>query len=150
MQTEAAHDERLTRFLPVRVLIGTPPGANHPQCLIEHSFSMDWSTDRVLIFWSGKAYSILGELKLDAAKEIISQQQHYAAKHPDWKIEACDPLAEDSPVEIDWDRWLKALETGSKFDKRNAHFVLSDREILREANANYSAVQREEIAKQEA
>ena len=33
-----------------------------------------------------------------------------------------DPLTQDSPIAIDWVRWLNARH---KYDKRNAHFVLA-------------------------
>lgn len=141
-------DERLRRFLPIRVLVATEPGANHPKCLIEHSFSMDWSADDCLLFWSGKAYSILGEHTLNAEREIVAQQKFYAMKHPKWKVEGIDPLSPESPIQVNWARWLAALETnGSKFGKRNAPYRLSDSLILKEANANYSDVQKEEMAR---
>lgn len=121
-------DPRLERFLPLRVLLATPPGGNAPQALIEHSFSMDWSEDRALVFWSGKAYSILGEHTLNAVKEIEYQRRHYKAAKPGWKIEAIDPLDPNCPILIDWDSWFRAQERGDKFGSRNPPFKMKELE----------------------
>jgi hypothetical protein len=111
--THAVIKHNLSSLLPVRVVIrhtvaGTIEG------LIENSFSMGWSTDRVNIFWSGRAYSILGEHNIDG----IENASHNADSTTDLVI---DPLAEDSPIEIDWAAWRAST---TKFDKRNAPFTM--------------------------
>lgn len=128
MTPDTEINNRLQRFLPIRCLLGRAPLDNHPKGLVENSFSMDWRDDRILLFWSGKAYSILGEHKLDATKEIEAQLEHYRRQHPDWEFLALDPLAEDSPIEIDWQFWLDAREAGArrKYDSRNAPFKMRE------------------------
>lgn len=105
------HD--LSRYLPIRVVLRNEDGKLRG--LIENSFSMDFSDTRVRIWWSGKAYSILGEHNLSGPEDAA-----HNAKPGDLVL---DPLAEDSPIEVDWEAWIKA--TG-KFDKRNAPFKLKD------------------------
>jgi hypothetical protein len=100
----------LSRYLPIRVVIRHNEGVI--QGLVENSFSLDWSATRVNIFWSGKAYSMLGEHDLNG----IENAKHNAKAAGDLVI---DPLAEDSPIEIDWEKWLAST---TKFDKRNAPF----------------------------
>lgn len=108
--TVLKHD--ISRLLPVRIIMRENEGKL--QGYVEHSFSMDWDDKRVLIYWSGKAYSMLGEHNLDAIK--WSADNNIAAGGTIY-----DPLVEDCPVEIDWDKWLNAT---NKFDKRNAPFKL--------------------------
>lgn len=108
--TVLKHD--ISRYLPIRVILAEKEGKL--QGYVEHSFSMDWSETQVLIYWSGKAYSMLGEHKLDAIK--WSSDNNVAAGGTIY-----DPLTEDCPIEIDWARWLSAT---NKFDKRNAPFKL--------------------------
>jgi hypothetical protein len=108
--TVLKHD--ITRFLPIRVILREHEGKI--EGYVEHSFSMDWSEKQVLIYWSGKAYSMLGEHQLDAIQ--WSKDNNVAAGGTIY-----DPLTEDCPIEIDWDKWLSAT---NKFDKRNAPFKL--------------------------
>lgn len=110
--THAVITHNLSHLLPIRVVIRRTEDGKI-EGLIENSFSMDWSSFRVNIFWSGKAYSILGEHNLDATKDA-----EHNAKSGDLVI---DPLAEDSPIEVDWAIWRKAT---LKFDKRNAPFTM--------------------------
>jgi hypothetical protein len=117
-------DERLNRFLPIRCVVrkhsdGTIEG------MTEESFCLDWSKFRVNIFWSGKAYSILGEHQLDGIADA-----EYNCKKSEGDLFTptefvIDPLAEDSPIDVDWERWLNAV---GKYDKRNAHFKLKSGE----------------------
>ena len=125
-------DQRLSRLLPIRCLIARTHGANRPKALVELSFNMDWSDRWALVFWSGTAYSILGEMKLNAETEVASQLNYYMNKHPDWEFTVVDPLAEDSPIKIEVDTWLKAQSSGNKFRARNAPYEL--RELTNEEN----------------
>ena len=111
------HDDlktKLERYLPIRMVVRLHEGK--VQGRVEHSFSMDWDDKRVNVFWSGKAYSILGEHQLDGEKWAKSNINRYNADEF-----IIDPLAEDSPIEVDWEKWLAATQ---KFDKRNAPFVV--------------------------
>jgi hypothetical protein len=104
--------EKLQRYLPIRVAVRLYE--SKVQGRVEHSFSMDWDDTRVNVFWSGKAYSILGEHQLDGVSWAAGNVNKY--NMTEFVI---DPLAEDSPIEVDWESWLAATD---KFNKRNAKF----------------------------
>lgn len=78
------------------------------------------SRERVKMFWSGKAYSILGEHQIDGVAS--------AEKYTHLGDMVIDPLAEDSPIEINWHYWLDAMKAGEKrkYDARNAPFFTKD------------------------
>lgn len=104
--------EKLVRYLPLRVVLrkgedGTLTG------LVEESFSMAQAATTVRIWWSGKAYSMLGEHHING----ISDAEHNA-KPGDLIV---DPLSDECPIEIDWDRWLTAT---TKYSQRNALFKI--------------------------
>lgn len=106
----------LQRFLPIRVVLrkqedGTLLG------LVENSFSMDVSKADVRIWWSGRAYSMLGEHKLSGIEDA-----EHNAKPGDLVV---DPLSDDCPITIDWDRWLAAA---GKYEQRNARFKMKEME----------------------
>lgn len=103
----------LSRFLPIRIVLREQDGKI--KGLVENSFSMDLSDTRVRIWWSGKAYSFLGEHHLNGIDDA-----NHNAKAGDLII---DPLSDDCPVEIDWDSWVKAI---GKYEKRNAPFRVKD------------------------
>jgi hypothetical protein len=105
---------KLEHHLPIRMIVRLQDGK--VQGLTEESFSMNWSDSRVNVFWSGKAYSMLGEHQLNGVK---SAEHNSKPNDPNELI--IDPLAEDSPIEVDWDKWLSAT---NKYDKRNAPFVV--------------------------
>ncbi len=129
---KAEKDERFAVWreknldMPAWVLIAWIPGENHPKGLIEHSFSMDWSGERARMWWSGKAISILGEHTLDGLKDAEKQRDYYSLRNPDWRFEIIDSLDPDSPIEIDRERWLRAMYDGGKFDSRNASFKMKE------------------------
>lgn len=112
-KTHAILKYNLSRLLPIRVVLRENEGKI--EGLVENSFSMSWSDKVVNIFWSGKAYSMLGEHSLDA----VADAQHNAKS--DGKV--IDPLADDSPIEVDWEAWTKAT---TKFNQRNAPFKLKE------------------------
>lgn len=109
-------DPRLERFLPIRVILRKEPDG-HYQGYIEHSFAKDWAEHRVNIWWSGKAYSMLGEHILDGIKNAESHLTDINKAGP--RGEIFDPFSPECPVIIDWASWLEAK---TKFDKRNAFF----------------------------
>jgi hypothetical protein len=106
---------KLARFLPIWVGVRLEDGK--VQGRIEHSFSMDWSDNRVRLFWSGKAYSMLGEHQLDGRKDA----EHNIKKYQPNEF-VFDALSDDCPLEIDFERWLEDLakDPGDKYAKRNA------------------------------
>lgn len=112
----------LIKYMPIRCLFKKEDGQLYGLC--ENSFSMSWEKDRALIMWSGKAYSNLGTThQLTAIDDAEYQRKSYATKDPDGEYIIIDPLSEDSPIDIDWERWLAAT---SKYDSRNARFKLKE------------------------
>jgi hypothetical protein len=103
--------DKLERFKPIAIVLKRED--RKLQGLIEHSFAMDWDKERVNIFWSGKAYSMLGEHMLNGPKAAQSNCRGS-------KEAVFDALSLECPVDIDWERWLAAT---NKFDKRNAYFT---------------------------
>lgn len=101
------HD--LSRYLPIRIVLRKEDGKY--KGLIENSFSMDYDNNRIRIWWSGKAYFMLGKHNLSAIDDA-----KYNAKSDDIIL---DPFSEDCPIEIDWKAWISAKD---KFGKRNAPF----------------------------
>ncbi len=113
---EIPQDE-LARFLPIRCVFkrasdGALVGVT------EENWNMAESRERVNIFWSGKAYSILGEHQINGAAD--------AERNAGADCIVVDPLADDSPVEINWRYWLDAMKAGErrKYDARNAPFFM--------------------------
>lgn len=107
--------ERLKPYLPIRVVLCIENDQIHG--LTELSFAMGTDLKRVNVFWSGKAYSILGEHELDGVSWATENWKPGRA--------VIDPLAPDSPVDVDWAAWLDAVTTpgAHKFNKRNAPFT---------------------------
>lgn len=113
--------EQLDRYLPIRVVVReTPTGY---EGLVEESWNMNWSPTHVQIYWSGTAYSILGEHTLDG----VADAEHNVGEGG----AAYDPLADDCPVDINWKAWLSARD---KFGKRNAPFTVEP-ELVRAVRA---------------
>ena len=106
--------QALVRFLPIRIVLRKKEDGKL-QGLVENSFSMDMSDTHVSIFWSGKAYSMLGEHNLNGIKNA-----EHNAKEGDLIL---DPLTEDCPVTVDWDKWLNAT---TKYYQRNAPFKMKE------------------------
>lgn len=114
------NDEQKTQlrsFMPLAVVLRLKDG--RVEGLVEHSFSMDTDAYRVRVFWSGKAYSMLGEHTINGLEDA----EHNAKKPGDYLF---DPLSDDCPIEVDWTRWLTdmAQQPGDKFAKRNAPFTV--------------------------
>lgn len=115
----------LERFEPIRIVMREDE-SRRLKGLVEHSFAMDFDEKRVNIFWSGKAYSFLGEHTLDAVESA-----KHNAKPGDYIFDPLDPMC---PVQVDWAAWLSA---GDKFTKRNAPFTTREFEIDEEDAALY-------------
>lgn len=108
-------DEKIKSLSPLYAVLYVNPDQTLSG-LIEHSFCMDWDKNRVNIFWSGQAYSILGEHTLDGKKNA----QHNCNRKGAFVV---DLLADDCPIEVDWVAWLSATQ---KFYKRNAPFKMKE------------------------
>ena len=118
----AEDQERLQRFLPVRAVIRRHADGSI-EGLTEESWNMNWSQKRVNIFWSGKAYSMLGESLLDAQADAQQNCKKTTATDLFTAQESViDLMADDCPIAVDWKRWLNASH---KYDKRNAHFIFT-------------------------
>jgi len=114
------HDDlkaKLERFLPIGVVVRMKDNKVHG--ITELSFAMDTDPKRVRAFWSGKAYSILGEHQLDGLKDA----KHNAKKDGDFMFDA---LSDECPIDIDWERWIADMDKqpGDKYAKRNAPFTV--------------------------
>jgi hypothetical protein len=106
--------QELVRFAPMRIVLRKGENGNL-QGLCEDSFAMSMSDYNVRIWWSGKAYSMLGEHLING----IDDAKHNA-KSNDIIV---DPLSDDCPVVINWDKWLTAT---TKYSKRNALFKIKE------------------------
>lgn len=111
--------EELARFLPIR-LVFRRDAEGRLLGLTEESWNMNRSRERVRVWWSGKAYSIFGEHTINGVDDSL-----YNCKYGDFVV---DPLAEDSPVEVNWQYWLTAMTAGErrKYDSRNAPFSVKE------------------------
>ncbi len=100
----------LAKNLPIRVVIKYDNGKLLG--LTEESFSMSWSDRVINIFWSNQddTYPINGIRWAEANTTSDSL--------------VIDPLAADSPVEINWEAWNNAT---TKYSKRNAPFTLKEK-----------------------
>lgn len=111
--------------LPGYVILGNEPGANHLSAIIERSWSMDKSQDRVL-FWF-----VRPDMK---AERVYKNCEHYrdmfskdGAEYQIW--DARDP---NLPIEINWEEWLwaqtfddkKVSGVRDKFRGRNPEFKM--------------------------
>jgi hypothetical protein len=105
------------------ILLRMSKGDNAYSALVENSFSMDWKTDSVRFFWSGKAYSILGTHELDGFQDAEDQRAHYQTKHPDDVLAVFDIRDPNLPIIIDWAEWQKNREYGRQDDKRWRKFL---------------------------
>ena len=106
--------QELVRFAPMRIILRNGENGNL-QGLCEDSFAMSMSDYNVRIWWSGKAYSMLGEHLINGIEDA-----EHNAKEGDIIV---DPLSENCPVTINWDKWLTAT---IKYSKRNALFKIKE------------------------
>lgn len=105
------------------ILLRLSKGDNAYSALVENSFSVDWRTDSVRFFWSGKAYSILGTHELDGFQDAEDQREHYQLKYPDDVLTVFDVRDPNLPIIIDWSEWQKNREYGRQDDKRWRKFL---------------------------
>ncbi len=110
----------LKRFQPLRIILRQTDSVW--EGCTEESFCMAWSKERANVWWSGKAFSMLGEHMLDATKDA----EHNQKKLGGYVFDPTDPLC---PVQINWPKWLAA---NNKFDARNALFTVKVHEVEEE------------------
>ena len=100
--------------MPIRIVLRKNEDGKL-QGLCEDSFSMSMSDYNVRIWWSGKAYSMLGEHNINGIKDA-----EHNAKEDDLIL---DPLLDECPVEINWEKWTTAT---TKYSQRNALFKMKE------------------------
>lgn len=103
----------LARFAPIRVVYKVNPDTSKIEGYVEESFSMNSSETHIRIWWSGKAYSILGEHFINGVDD--------AAQYEKDGYISVDPLSEECPIIVDWEAWKNAT---AKYYKRNAPFTV--------------------------
>lgn len=109
----------VARNLPYRVIVRKGEDGAY-EGVTEESFCMATHKQRARLWWSGKAYSILGEHVING----VDDAKHNAKKPGDVIY---DPLAPDSIVRVDWPRrFNKDLPLKSKFSDRNAVFTVKE------------------------
>ena len=113
-KTFAVLKHGLSKYLPIRIVLRKNEDGKL-QGLCEDSFSMSMSDYNVRIWWSGKAYSMLGEHNLSGIEDA-----EHNAKEGDFIL---DPLLDECPVEINWEKWTTAT---TKYSKRNALFKVKE------------------------
>lgn len=120
----------MVHLKPWWVVLCRPPGANAYSGIIERSFSMDINPERVLVYWTGKAYSFLGECVVDAKKDAEHLRDSMQPQYPDADLEAWDLADPDCPITIDEDAWIadRRAKPLRKFNARNA--IFSMREVV--------------------
>lgn len=116
--------------LPGFVILGSRPGENALSAIIELSFAMDESQDRVL-FWF---------IRPDMSKErVMKNCEHYRSMFSmggnEYKIwDVRDP---DLPIDINWEEWLWANASSEKtvsgvrdkYRARNPQFKMKEEEL---------------------
>lgn len=117
--------KEIQHLRPIYVTIARKKGQNSWAGRVEKSFCMGWSLERVRLFWSGKAYSFLGEHtlcgKYDAENNIPEN------KNSKWEYHVFDVEDEECPIDIDFDQWVLDISTVSdKFNMRNAKFSMKE------------------------
>lgn len=103
-------DEKIQSLSPMYAVVCVNPDGTLSG-LVEHSFSMDKSADRVNIFWTSKKIDINGK----------QWAEHNCNKNLGWFV--VDLTSADCPIEVDWLAWLNATY---KFTMRNAPFKLRE------------------------
>lgn len=103
-------EEKIKSLSPMYAVVCVNPDGTLSG-LVEHSFSMDKSLERVNVFWTSEKRGIDGK---KWAKENSNPSNG-------WFV--IELTAEDCPIEIDWMSWLKSTY---KFTSRNARFKLRE------------------------
>ena len=115
------------------VLLCKEPKDNAYKAIVEHSFSMGMSPDRVLFFWSSdKATSNLGgSFRVDGKANAKEQKREYEKLYPEVEFTIFDIHDPELPILVDWDGWRAASARSDKtlsgvvdkFTARNPRFL---------------------------
>jgi hypothetical protein len=103
-------EEKIQSLSPMYAVVCVNPDGTLSG-LVEHSFSMDKSAERVNVFWTSEKRGIDG-------KKWATDNSN---KANGWFV--IELTAEDCPIEVDWVTWLSATY---KFAQRNAPFKLRE------------------------
>ena len=104
--------------------------------VIEQSFSMGLSEDRILVLWTSEfATSNItsGTFKIDGKDDAEYQLKRVSKDYPDIDFEVVKLLSPESYVEIDWEEYAEAgmpdvkrlSGVKDKFRARNARFTIN-------------------------
>ena len=129
----------LERLSPVCVVVKKNAEGDY-EGLIEASFSMDFDKKTIRMWWSGKAYSMLGEHIIngeeDARGNAIEHEPTYGRGlskplneyplRPGYEI--FNIMDDNLPVTINVKRWLESMRNPDeyKYYKRNALFTIKE------------------------
>jgi hypothetical protein len=103
-------EEKIQSLSPMYAVVCVNPDGTLSG-LVEHSFSMDKSAERVNVFWTSEKRGIDG-------KKWATDNSN---KANGWFV--IELTAEDCPIEVDWLTWLNATY---KFTQRNAPFKIRE------------------------
>ncbi len=123
------------KSLPSYVVIGKKDGDEIYQGVIENSFSMDLSKNRINVFWSSQnAVDMFGNtgLKVDGRVDAERYRDYFAKGHSDMVFEVVDLHSPDCCVVIDWEEKAEAgmpdpkklSGVKDKFRARNPRFTV--------------------------
>lgn len=105
------------------VVVGQQPGDNALCAVVEHSFAMDASKTHAQLYWSGTAYTIIGEIEIDGKVHAEEQVKAFNRSRPGWNFRAYHIEDEDCPIVLDLETHRVAT---SKFGRRNPSFTMKD------------------------
>ena len=105
------------------VVVGQQPGDNALCAVIEHSFSMDASKTHAQLYWTGTAYTIVGEIEIDGKAHAEEQLRNFNRSRPGWNFRVFHIEDEDCPIVLDLEAQRRAT---SKFGRRNVPFTMKD------------------------
>jgi len=103
-------EEKIKSLSPMYAVVCVNPDGTLSG-LVEYSFSMDKSPDRVNVFWTSEKRGIDGK----------KWATYNSNKANGWFV--IELTAEDCPIEVDWLNWLNATY---KFTQRNAPFKMRE------------------------
>jgi len=95
--------------LPGYIVLGRKPTDNAYQGVIELSFSMGLSPDRVNFNWSldNATSNFGGNFKVDGLKLAEKAKKTFTEAYPDMEFEIFDVHNDELPVIINWDQWRR-------------------------------------------
>jgi len=91
------------------IVLGRKPTDNAYQGIVELSFSMGLSSDRVNFNWSSDnaTSNFGGNFEVDGLKLAEKAKYAFTKEYPDMVFEIFDVHNDELPVVINWDQWRK-------------------------------------------